>query len=109
MIPPPTLPAVPPYTVAHGAALTINVAPAVSAVQDVVVFVGDQAIPQPRLVPVPPAPNTSTTVKVMVPNTSAVGTYPLRVQINGAQSLLTQDTNSASPTFGQWLPQVRVT
>jgi hypothetical protein len=109
VIQPPTLPALPPYTVARGAALTINVAPAVSAIQDVVVFVGDQAIPQPKPAPLPAAPSTSTTVAVTVPNTFAVGTYQLRVQIDGAQSSLTQDTNHASPTFGQWLPQVKVT
>ena len=109
VIEPPTLPAVPPYTVARARALAINVAPAVSAVQDVVVFIGDQAIPQPQPVPLPPSPNTFTTVTVTVPSTFAAGTFPLRVQIDGAQSLLTQDTNSASSTFGQWLPQVKVT
>jgi hypothetical protein len=102
-------PGVPPYTVARGAVLTINVTPAVSAIQNVVVFIGDQAIPQPPPVPLPAAPSTSNTVTVTVPNTFAVGTYPLRVQIDGAQSLLTQDTNPMSPTFGQWLPQVKVT
>jgi Pvc16 N-terminal domain/IPT/TIG domain len=101
--------AVPPYTAARGAALTINLVPAVSAIQNVVVFIGDQAIPQPPPVPLPAAPNTSNTVTVTVPNAIAVGTYPLRVQIDGAQSALTRDTNSGSPTFGQWLPQVKVT
>jgi hypothetical protein len=101
--------ALPPYTAARGAALTINVAPAVSAIQNAVVFIGDQAIPQPRVVPLPPAPSTANTVTVTVPNSIAVGAYPLRVQVDGAQSLLTQDSNPVSPTFGQWLPQVTVT
>jgi Pvc16 N-terminal domain/IPT/TIG domain len=101
--------AVPPYTAARGAALTINVAPPVSAIQNVVVFIGDQAIPQPPPVPLPAAPSTSNTVTVTVPTTIAAGTYPLRVQVDGAQSLLTQDTTLGSPTFGQWLPQVTVT
>jgi hypothetical protein len=101
--------AAPPYTAAHGAALTITVAPSVSAIQDVVVFIGDQAIPQPRPVPLPAAPSTSNTVTVTVPYAIAAGSYPLRVQIDRAQSLLTQDTTSGSPTFGQWLPQVKVT
>jgi hypothetical protein len=100
---------VPPYTAAAGAALTITVTPAVSAIQNVVVFIGDQAVPQPAPVPLPAAPSTSTTVTVTVPKTIAAGTYPLRVQIDGAQSLLTQDTTMGSPTFGQWLPQVKVT
>src|SRR5215472_4091052 len=101
--------AVPPYTAARGAALSVNVAPAVSAIQNVVVFIGDQAVPQPAPVPLPAAPSTSNTVTVKVPNSIAVGTYPLRVQIDGAQSVLTRDTNPGSPTFGQWLPQVKVT
>jgi hypothetical protein len=74
-----------------------------------VVFIGDNAIPQARPVPLPPAPSTSGTVKVTVASNFAVGTYPLRVQVDGAQSALTQDTNPATPTFGQWLPQVTVT
>jgi uncharacterized protein DUF4255/IPT/TIG domain-containing protein len=101
--------AVPPYTAARGAALTITVVPPVSAIQNVVVFIGDQAIPQLPPVPLPAAPNTSNTVTVTVPNVIAPGTYPLRIQIDGAQSLLTQDTTTGSPTFGQWLPQVKVT
>jgi hypothetical protein len=101
--------AVPPYTAARGAALTVTVAPAVSAIQNVVVYIGDQAVPQPRPVPLPAAPSTSNTVAVTVPNTIAPATYPLRVEADGAQSQLTLDTNPASPTFGQWLPQVKVT
>jgi len=109
VIQPPTLPALPPYTAARGAALTINVTPAVSAILNVVVFIGDEGIPQPPPAPLPAAPSTSNTVTVTVPNATAVGTYPLRVQIDGAQSTLTKDTNPMSPTFGQWLPQVKVT
>jgi hypothetical protein len=31
-----------------------------------------------------------------------------RVEVDGAQSKLTLDTTSGSPTFGQYLPQVEV-
>jgi hypothetical protein len=30
------------------------------------------------------------------------------VEVDGAQSLLTQDTTQSSSTYGQWLPQVEI-
>src|SRR5215469_2211651 len=109
LIPTITPPATPPYTVKQGQPLTLTITPAVGQLQTVAVFIGDQAIPLPQ-VPIPPSgPTTSTTVTVTVPSTIAVGTYPLRVEVDGAQSALTQDTNPVSPTFGQWFPQVAVT
>ena len=101
-------PALPPYKVAQGAALTITVTPPVGNLQNVVVYLGDQAIPQVQG-PLPPTPTTSNTVTVTVPASTVPGTYPLRVEVDGAQSPLAQDMNPASPTFGQWLPQVEVT
>jgi len=97
----------PPYQATQGDALTLTVSPAAGNMQQVVVYIGDQAIPQPAQVPLT-APTTSATVTVTVPSTIAPGTYPIRVEVDGAQSLLTQDTTSGSPTFGQWLPQVEV-
>jgi hypothetical protein len=106
---PPTPAPVPPaplYQAQQQQPLTITVSPAVGNLQTVTVYIGDQAIPQ---VPRPlGAPSASATVTVTVPSTVAVGTYPLRVEVDGAQSKLTQDTNQASPTYGQWLPQVEV-
>jgi hypothetical protein len=104
--PPAGPPTTPPYQATQGAALTITVNPPVGVLQTVVVYIGDQAIPQPPLPITGPA--TSTTVTVTVPTSVAAGTYPLRVEVDGAQSQLTQDTNTASPTYGQWLPQVGV-
>ncbi|HWE85324.1 MAG TPA: Pvc16 family protein [Terracidiphilus sp.] len=97
---------IPPYQATQGSALKLTVSPAVGNLQEVVVYIGDQAIPQPQAPPT--GPSTSTTVTVTVPSTIAPKTYPIRVEVDGAQSLLTQDTNSASPTYGQWLPQVEV-
>lgn len=99
-------PATPPYQAVQGEALTLTVTPDVGDLQTVVVYIGDQAIPQMQG-PLT-GPTTSSTVTVTVPSTVAPGTYPLRVEVNGAQSLLTQDTNPASPTYGQWLPQAEV-
>jgi hypothetical protein len=99
-------PATPPYQATQGDPLTITVTPPVGNMQTVVVYIGDQAIPQVQG-PLT-APSTSTTVTVTVPSSIAVRTYPLRVEVDGAQSQLTQDTNTSSPTFGQWFPQVGV-
>ena len=106
---PPVPPPVPPgpwYQATQGAPLTISVNPAVDNLQEVVVYIGDQAIPLPQG-PLT-GPSTSNTVTVTVPASIAAATYPLRVEVDGAQSQLTQDTNPMSPTYGQWLPQVEV-
>ena len=91
----------PPVRSQAGGALTITVNPAIGNLQTVVVYLGDTAIPVPKA---PRAALLCGCVTVMVPTSSP--TYPLRVEVDGAQSLLSQDTNPASPTFGQWLPQV---
>jgi hypothetical protein len=106
LIPTITPPASPPYQATQGSPFTVTVNPQVGVLQNVVVYIGDQAIPQPSLPITGPA--TSATVTVTVPTSIAAGTYPLRVEVDGAQSQLTQDTNTVSPTFGQWLPQVEV-
>ncbi len=101
------LPAIPPIQATIGSPLTLTLNPVVGVVQEAVVYIGDQAIPVP---PRPlSGPATSPTITVTVPSTTVAGTYPLRVEIDGAQSVITLDTNSASPTFGQYLPQVQVT
>lgn len=99
-------PASPPYQAQQGQPFNLTVSPAAGQMQTVVVYIGDQAIPQVKG-PLT-GPTSSTTVTVTVPPSVAVGTYPLRVEVDGAQSPLTQDTNQASPTYGEWLPQVEV-
>jgi hypothetical protein len=101
------LPAIPPIQAKIGNPLTLTLSPVVGVVQEAVVYIGDQAIPVP---PRPlSGPATSAQITVTVPSTTVAGTYPLRVEIDGAQSIITLDTNSGSPTFGQYLPQVQVT
>ncbi|HWG19561.1 MAG TPA: DUF4255 domain-containing protein [Terracidiphilus sp.] len=99
-------PLTPPYQAKQGNPFTLKVSPAVGDMQTVVVYAGDFAIPQVKG-PLGP-PSSSTSVTVTVPATLATGTYPLRVEVDGAQSQLTQDSNAMSPTYGQWLPQVEV-
>lgn len=98
--------ATPPYQATQGQPFAIPVEPAVGNTQTVVVYIGDQAIPVPAQPPTPPS--TSNTVTVTIPASIAAGTYPLRVEVDGAQSLLSQDTIKGSPTYLQWLPQVEV-
>ena len=98
--------AIAPYQAKLGNPFTLTVSPAVGNLQKVIVYIGDQAIPLPEA-PLT-GPSTSATVTMTVPTSIATGTYPIRIEVDGAQSLLTQDTNSASPTYGQWLPQVEV-
>jgi hypothetical protein len=74
--------------------------------QKAVVYIGDQAIPVPDRPLAGPA--SSAEITVPVPSTVAVGTFPLRVEVDGAQSRLALDTTSGSPTYGQWLPQIEV-
>jgi hypothetical protein len=109
IIQPPTAPPPPPaapYQATQGSPFTLTVSPVVGVMQQVVVYIGDQAIPMP---PMPlSGPATSVSITVTVPTTIAVGNYPLRVEVDGAQSRLTLDTSSGSPTFGQYLPQVGV-
>ncbi|KAA6459805.1 DUF4255 domain-containing protein [Acidobacteria bacterium AB60] len=99
--------AVPPIESKIGNPLTLTLTPAVGVTQEAIVYIGDQAIP----VPARPlsGPATSTQITITVPASVAAGTYPLRVEVDGAQSTLTQDSNPASPTFGQYLPQIQVT
>jgi hypothetical protein len=100
--------AAPPYKATLGGLLTVNVAPAVGSQQTVVVYIGNQAILRPQS-PVFTPPVTSTTVNVTVPLLGiSTGNQALRVEVDGAQSQLTQDTTTGSPTLGQGLPQVEV-
>jgi hypothetical protein len=96
----------PPFKAKLGAPFTLTLSPAVEAIQQVVFYFGDQAVPVPaRSLTGPPS---QTQITVTVPPALATGTYPIRVEVDGAQSKLTLDTNSGSPTFGQYLPQVEV-
>jgi len=104
----PTIPPAltPPFQAKQGQPFALSVSPDVGNLQQVVVYVGDQALP----VPAAPltGPSLSGTITVEIPSTLAAGTHPLRVEVDGAQSRIALDGISGSPTFGQWLPQVQV-
>jgi hypothetical protein len=103
----PTIQNVPPVQVQRGATLTLTLSPAVGRAQQAVLFIGDSAITIDERPVSDPA--TSPTLDFPIPADFSTGTFPLRVEIDGAQSRLTLDSVRGSPTFGQFLPQVQVT
>jgi Pvc16 N-terminal domain/IPT/TIG domain len=97
----------PPIAVARGATLTLTLTPAVARAQQATLYVGDNAIPIDQRSPTGPA--TSATLDFPIPTAFPTGSYPLRVEIDGAQSKLTLDTTQGSATYGLLLPQLQVT
>ena len=96
-----------PIQATHGSPLKLTVSPPVGRTQQVTVYVGDQGIPVSA--PLPGAPAASPTVTVAIPadipatGTAAGAGVPIRVEVDGASSLLTQQAG------GQWAPLVQVT
>jgi hypothetical protein len=103
----PMIATAPPITVARGSTLTLQLLPSVGQTQQATLYVGDNALPiEERPVG---GPATSPTLNFAIPSNFPAGTFPLRVEIDGASSALTLDTTPGSPTQGQLLPQVQVT
>ena len=103
----PTIANTPPISVARGATFTVQVSPGVGRTQQATLYIGDNALPIDER-PVS-APATSLTLDFPIPATFQTGTFPLRIEIDGASSQLTVDTTQGSPTEGQLLPQLLVT
>jgi hypothetical protein len=80
----------------------------VGRTQQAVLFIGDNAV---EIDARPPSdPDTSATLRFPIPpDFPTGGPFPLRLQIEGAESQLTLDQTPGSPTFGQFLPQATVT
>jgi hypothetical protein len=94
-----------PTPVARGGSLTVNVSPDIGPGQQVTVYLGDIAIPVPASLASDLATSPAVTVTVPAgdpPAGTGPGTFPVRVEVDGASSLLTQSS-------GQWTPQVQVT
>jgi hypothetical protein len=95
-----------PIHATHGSSLTLSVSPPAGRDQQVTVYIGDHAIPVPARLP--GDPETSPAVKVTIPadipvtGTAPGAGVPIRVEVDGASSLLTQAN-------GQWTPLVQVT
>jgi hypothetical protein len=107
----PTVTDASPVAITVATTLTLHVTPPVGRTQRCVLFVGDSALELDARTPTdPPA---STALKFNIPatftHTNPATAAPLRLQVDGVQSKITLDTNPASQTFGQFLPQAEVT
>ncbi|HEX3356945.1 MAG TPA: DUF4255 domain-containing protein [Tepidisphaeraceae bacterium] len=107
----PTIQNIAPTSVAFGSTLNVTIKPPVGRTQDASVLIGNDSVG--RAPPLPGDPDILQTLSFVIPDTIAYTSppvpVPLRVQIDGVQSLLTLDTSQTSSTFGQYLPQVEVT
>jgi hypothetical protein len=100
-----------PLPVTTGTPLVINVKPNVGRTQRAALFIGDYAIQidsRPAGAP-DSSPALTFPIPASFPHTNPPTALPLRLQVDGVDSLLTLDQQSASPTFGQFLPQAQVT
>lgn len=100
-----------PVAATVGTNLTIHLSPAVERTQRATLLIGDFGIEIDARPTSAPAASTSLVFPLPAdtPHTHPATAVPLRVQVDTAQSRLTLDTNSMSPTFGQFLPQIKVT
>jgi hypothetical protein len=96
----PTIQGASPFAATLGAPFTITLSPAVGSTQQATLYIGDNAIPIDERPTTGPA--TSTTLTFPIPATLPTGLFPLRVEIDGAQSKLTPNS------IGQFTPQVQV-
>jgi hypothetical protein len=97
----------PPLSVKVGTTLTLAVNPPVGRSQRASLVIGAQSI----TIPARPAtgPATTATVDFPIPANFPTGAFPIRLQIDGAQSPLEVDQNPSSPTFGQLTGNPRIT
>ena len=91
--------------------LTLNVSPAVGRTQRAALYIGDYAIELDARPPGTPDPSATLTFNIPAnfPYKKPAVALPLRLQVDRVQSKLTFDSNPASPTFNQFLPQAQVT
>ncbi|HMQ55608.1 MAG TPA: DUF4255 domain-containing protein [Anaerolineae bacterium] len=97
-----------PINVARGAMLTLTLNPPVERSQEVALLIGDRVIP----IPARPAgdPPSTTSLAFPIPASFPTGDFLLRVQVDGAQSLLIIDNDDTSPTYQQYIgPTVTIT
>lgn len=95
----PTITNATPITVARGSTLTLQLTPDVGQTQNACAYIGDTAIQVDERPVSDPA--VSPTIDFPIPAEFPTGSYPLRVEIDGAQSPLTF-------TAGAFYPRVQV-
>ena len=98
-----------PLSIKVGSTLTLAINPPVGHSQRASLVVGASSI----TIPARPAtgPATTGTLDFPIPADFPTGDFPIRLQIDGAQSPLEVDQNPSSPTFGQLTgnPKISVT
>jgi Pvc16 N-terminal domain/IPT/TIG domain len=86
--------------------LTLTVAPPVGRSQRVALIAGDRTIPRE---PPPATDPETTTTPVFTIRRELLGEHLLRLQVDGAETPLTVETDPASPRFGEYVgPLLRV-
>ena len=85
-----------------------HVSPAVGRTQRAALYAGDFAVELDARPPTDPSSSTALTFTIPSDFPHTVTAVPVRVEVDGVQSKLTLDSNPVSPTFGQLLPQVKV-
>jgi Pvc16 N-terminal domain/IPT/TIG domain len=96
-----------PLSAKVGTTLTLTVNPPVGRSQRASLAVGARSI----TIPARPAtgPATTGTLDFPIPADFPTGDFPIRLQIDGAQSPLEVDQNPSSPTFGQLTGNPKIT
>jgi hypothetical protein len=97
----------PPISVRVGSTVTLVVNPPVGRAQRASLVLGGRSI----TIPARPAsgPGTTVTLDFPIPADFSTGDFPVRLQIDGAQSPLEIDQNPNSPTFGQLTGNPKIT
>ncbi|HEY1938440.1 MAG TPA: Pvc16 family protein [Candidatus Angelobacter sp.] len=106
----PTIKDVSPVLATVATPLTLSVKPDVGRTQRAALFIGDFALELEARAPTDPLTSSTLTFKIPAnfPHTNPATPLPLRLAVDGVQSKLTLDNNSANSTFGQFLPQAKV-
>jgi hypothetical protein len=97
-----TTPATPgdPLDATRGSPLVLDIDPPVRWSQQVRLLIGEHTVTRPPRPPPPPGdPPTSASVSVPIPAEFPVGTYLLRVQVDGAESALDVSTDPNNPQY----------
>jgi len=80
-----------PFAAKRGTVLALPVTPAVRHDQRVRLLIGERAVDVPARKAPPVGPATSTTLDAAIPADFPVGTWPLRIEVDGARSALALD------------------
>lgn len=92
------------YSAGSPPTIQLTVSPAVDPQQTVLLLIDEPDVPNPRAHVFAASPRATITgsLTFAAPGLGA-GSYLVRVQVDGAQSVLIRDTTTGSPTFGRYV------